>query len=227
MTHPTMPAMASFGRSKPGDGRIIHGDCTDVMKHFPTERIQLVVTDPPYAVRYRDRSGRTLANDTHTRWLEPAFREVFRVLSPDSFCVSFYGWHLADLFLGTWKRCGFTPIGNIVWAKRYDSGRRFLRYRHESAFVLAKGNPPIPSEPLPDVLPWRYTGNKLHPTQKSIEAIKPLIASFSKPGDLVLDPFMGSGTTLVAAHELGRRFLGIELDATYFQNACNRLQDLV
>ena len=78
--------------------------------------------------------------------------------------------------------------------------------------------------PLPDVLPWgRYTGNTLHPTQKPVAAILPLIEAFSQPGDVVLDPFAGSGTTAAAARQLHRSFIGIELDRTYWQNACQRL----
>ena len=89
--------------------------------------------------------------------------------------------------------------------------------------LLAKGEPPKPAKPLRDVLPWRYSGNKLHPTQKPVEAILPLIETFSQPGDLVLDPFAGSGTTLVAARRLGRCAAGIELDPGYFRAASQRL----
>lgn len=89
--------------------------------------------------------------------------------------------------------------------------------------LLAKGEPPKPGKPLPDVLPWVYSGNIMHPTQKPLEAIFPLIETFSKPGDIVLDPFAGSGTTLVAAQRLGRRSVGIELDPEYYRTARNRL----
>ena len=61
---------------------------------------------------------------------------------------------------------------------------------------------------MPDVLDWRYTGNRLRPTQKPVSILKPLIEAFSKPGDTVRDPFCRSGSTLVAAHELGRQFIG-------------------
>jgi site-specific DNA-methyltransferase (adenine-specific) len=60
-----------------------------------------------------------------------------------------------------------------------------------------------------------YSGNKLHPTQKSIPALKPLINAFTQPRDMVLDPFCGSGSTLLVAKILRRRYLGIELDAQY------------
>jgi DNA modification methylase len=114
-------------------------------------------------------------------------------------------------------------VGHLMFPKRYASSTRFVQYRHESAHLLAKGNPKAPEKPIPDVIEWRYTGNTLHPTQKPIAALMPLIESFSRPGDTVLDPFMGSGSTLLAAKTLGRDYIGIELDAKYHAIAARRL----
>ncbi len=80
-----------------------------------------------------------------------------------------------------------------------------------------------PALPVPDVLDWSNTGNVLHPTQKPVSVLKPLIAAFSPPGGLILDPFCGSGSTLVAAKELGRAYLGIEIDAGHHATATRRL----
>ena len=85
------------------------------------------------------------------------------------------------------------------------------------------GVAPYPASPVPDVIDWRYTGNKLHPTQKSTQILKPLIEAFSQPGQLVLDPFAGSGSTCVAAQRTGRQYIGIELDAVHHQTAIARL----
>jgi DNA modification methylase len=75
------------------------------------------------------------------------------------------------------------------------------------------------------VLDWTYTGNRLHPTQKPVSSLKPLIAALCPPAGLVLDPFCGSGSTLVAARDLGRRYLGIELDAGHHATAMRRMAD--
>jgi adenine-specific DNA-methyltransferase len=75
-----------------------------------------------------------------------------------------------------------------------------------------------------DVLDWRYTGDELHPTQKPVMALLPLILAFSRMGDIVLDPFVGSGTTAVAAQILGRRYIGIELNPAIAEEAVHRLQ---
>jgi site-specific DNA-methyltransferase (adenine-specific) len=74
------------------------------------------------------------------------------------------------------------------------------------------------------VLPWEYTGNTLHPNEKPVIAIAPLIEAFSQPGDLVLDPFCGSGTTGVAAKMLGRRFVLVDRVYGHCRNARERLK---
>jgi len=122
-----------------------------------------------------------------------------------------------------WKEAGLRPVGHIVWRKHYASRTGFLQSRHESAYLLAKGRPPCPDKPLSDVRSWTYTGNKLHPTQKAVAVIQPLIEAFSTPEDLVLDPFLGSGTTALAAKRCGRRYLGIEKDENFCAVAERRL----
>lgn len=204
---------------------LYHGDCTQLLARFPEHSIDLIVTDPPYLVRYRSRDGRAVPNDDSDAWLLPAFTQLHRVLKDDSFCVSFYGWNAIEKFMTAWKRVGFTPVGHLVFAKRYASNTRFVQYQHEAAFLLAKGHPPIPQHPIADVLPWTYTGNRYHPTEKPVGVLAQLIGAFSRPGDLVLDPFMGSGSTLVAASSIGRRGIGIELDQTYFEIASRRLAE--
>jgi hypothetical protein len=137
--------------------------------------------------------------------------------------ISFYGWSQVDAFFRAWRQAGFRPVGHIVWVKEYASRTRYLRYRHEQAYVLAKGRPALPAEPLDDIQPWTYSGNPDHPTQKSEAILVPLIEAFTQPGQVVLDPFAGSGSTLVAAAMTGRRYLGIELDRQYCAAARNRL----
>jgi DNA modification methylase len=206
--------------------RIVTGDCVEVMRQMPSASVDCVVTDPPYLVHYTSSDGRGYRNDdpTDASWLTPAFAQAYRVLKPDSFCVSFYGFTKAEAFLAAWRHCGFDIIGHLVWVKSYASNEKFVRYYHEQAYLLAKGRPRKPRLRLPSVLEWRYTGNELHPTQKPVMAILPLVMAFSKQGDVVLDPFAGSGTTAVAAQELGRRYIGIELDPTYARHAEERLR---
>ena len=149
---------------------------------------------------------------------------MYRILKCDSFCVCFYGWSHIDKFAVAFREAGFRFTGHLAFPKRYTSGTRFLRYQHECAYLLAKGEPRPPRHPIGDVIEWTdYTGNRLHPSQKPVTLLLPLIDTFSVHGGLVLDPFAGSGSTLVAAKMLGRSWLGIELDATYHAIANERL----
>lgn len=202
---------------------IITGDCIQVLKTLPAKSIDLVLTDPPYLASYRSRDGRTVLNDDNPEWLEPAFAEVYRVLRPDSFCITFYGWGAVDRFMAAFRRAGFYPVSHLSFVKRYPSCTGYTRAHHEMAYVLAKGKPARPAAPISDVLGWTYTGNKLHPTQKPVGSLTPIVKAFSEPGALILDPFCGSGSTLVAAKNSGRRYLGIELDPHHAGLARRRL----
>jgi DNA modification methylase len=203
--------------------QILHGDCIEVMRQMPAESVDFILTDPPYLVNYRDRDGRTIQNDADAGWLKPAMAEAYRVLKQDRVAIIFYGWTKIDAFFDAWRSAGFQPVGHIVFRKSYSSRSRFLRYQHEQAFLLAKGRPPLPKQPLGDVMEMPYSGNKLHPTQKPVAALAPLIRSFSLQGETVLDPFVGSGSTCAAALLTGRRYIGMEMDAAYFRQASERL----
>jgi DNA modification methylase len=202
---------------------VIHGDCVEVMQRMESASVDFILTDPPYLVRYRDRAGRSVRNDDNDAWLKPAFAEMYRVLKPGSFCLSFYGWNVADKFIAAWREAGFRIVGHVVFRKRYASSVKFLRYEHECAYLLAKGDVELPENAPSDVVDWLYTGNRLHPTQKAVEMLKPLITAFCEPGGVVLDPFCGSGSTLVAAREVGRGFIGIELDWRHHRTVNDRV----
>jgi adenine-specific DNA-methyltransferase len=202
---------------------IILGDCCFVMRQFPANSVDLVLTDPPYLINYQSRDGRNIAGDVSDAWLVPAFAEAYRALKSGAFCISFYGWSKADRYLAAWREAGFRPVGHLVLIKSYTSGSAFLQYRHEQAYLLAKGRVDCPLFPISDVLYWKYTGNRLHPTQKPIRALIRLVQAFSQPSDVVLDPFCGSGSVPLAAKLSGRRYIGIEVRQDYCEVAQQRL----
>ncbi len=209
--------------------RLILGDCIEVLSQLPAQFADLCLTDPPYGVNYQDRSGRTIANDGNkpeamAAWLVPAFDGIYRALKANSLCVSFYGWSRTDSFFQAWKKAGFRVVGHITMPKRYSSSSRMMRYQHENAYLLAKGNPNQPNNIIPDVIDWSYSANAYHPTQKPLSVLTPLIESFSSRGGIVLDPFAGSASTCVAALSVGRAFCGIELGPKYHEAASKRLQ---
>lgn len=202
---------------------ILCGDAAIILADMPPASVDLIVTDPPYLVRYRDRDGRDLRNDDNPEGVLPVFEPMARVMKPDSYAVVFSGWSALPQFSAAWDAAGLRIVSQIVWAKRYASRRSFTEYRHESAYVLAKGRPAKPARPLPSVMDWVYSGNQRHPTEKAVEIIAPLIKCFSWPGDLVCDPFSGSGSTSVAAALSGRHYLGIDIDPTHVETAKARL----
>jgi DNA modification methylase len=192
---------------------VLNADCLTALPQLPAESVQFILTDPPYITRYKARDGRTVPNDDNAAWLKPAFAEMYRILAQDSFCVTFYGWPQADRFMRAYRDAGFRVVGHLVFPKRYTSSSKFLRYQHECAHLLAKGNPRQPAYAIGDVIDWTYSGNKLHPTQKPLSVFLPLVETFSPAQGTVLDPFAGSGSSLLAAKTLGRDYIGIELDA--------------
>jgi adenine-specific DNA-methyltransferase len=202
---------------------ILNADCLDALSAFPAGSVDFILTDPPYLVNYKSRDGRTVPNDDNDHWLSPAFHRMHRVLKDDSFCVSFYGWPKADLFLAAYRAAGFRVVGHFAFPKRYTSTTGYVRYQHECAHLLVKGTPWARTDTIGDVIDWTYSGNRYHPTEKPIQVLMPLIETFCPPGGIVLDPFAGSGSTLLAARMLGRNYLGIELDANYHAIAQRRL----
>jgi len=202
---------------------ILNADCLDALSAFPPASVDFILTDPPYLVNYKSRDGRTVPNDDNDEWLLPAFHRMHRVLKDDSFCVSFYGWPKADLFLTAYRAAGFRVAGHFAFPKRYTSTTGYVRYQHECAHLLVKGTPWARTDTIGDVIDWTYSGNRYHPTEKPIQVLLPLIETFCPFGGLVLDPFAGSGSSLLAAKALGRNYLGVELDANYHAIARRRL----
>lgn len=212
--------------SSSSPNRVLHGNCIDLMRALPASSIDFILTDPPYLVNYHDRSGRSIQNDNDPSWLQPALTQTYRVLKPHSFMVIFYSWNKVDLFMNAWRTAGFRAVGHLVFRKTYTSSKKFLQYQHEQAYLLAKGNPALPSNPIPDVIEMPYSGNRLHPTQKPVEALLPLVETFSKPHQTVLDPFCGSGSSLEAAKILGRQYIGMDLEEKHCLVSTRRLGSL-
>ncbi|HMB04052.1 MAG TPA: DNA methyltransferase [Isosphaeraceae bacterium] len=197
---------------------IYHDDCRRILPLLPNGSVDFVLTDPPYLVNYVGRwdgERKTIVGDDDPSWLVPVFSEIWRVLKPDSFAVSFYGWKTADLFVGTFKALGFRLVSHLAFVKNVWGLGRFTRGQHETAYLLAKGRPPVPRQGISDVIEWEREREVGHPNQKPVAALCPLIAAYAPPGGVVLDPFMGSGSTLRAAKDFGLSAIGIEIEEGY------------
>lgn len=207
---------------------IYHGDCREVLHGIPSQSVDMALTDPPYLVAYKGRfaSGQTvIKGDADASWVAPVFVELWRVLTRDALCFTFYGWPHADLFMTVWKLAGFRPISQIACVKNVWGLGYFTRSQHETAYLLAKGKPPKPLKAISDVLDWKRVRKAQHPNQKPLETIAKLVEAYTRPAERIVDPFAGSGTTLVAAKMLGRRAIGIEVDERYCEIAAKRLRD--
>jgi adenine-specific DNA-methyltransferase len=205
-------------------------DCLEFMKTLPDKCIDLVVTDPPYGVSWKSNRRKVkhelIKDDDNVDWVLPVFTEIYRVMKDDSVCFSFYGWPDADVFVSSWKKVGLVPKSHIVFKKNNMGLGWFTRGQHESGYLLTKGNPPKPQVAMSDVQDWIGTGNNLHPTQKPVDVIAKIIGSFSKEGDLVFDPFMGSATTAVASKMLKRNYIGCEISKEYCDIAESRIKSI-
>lgn len=206
--------------------RLIHGDSVAVLKGLPDACVDLVCTDPPYGndAPY-GRGGRTILGDANPLVGLLALSETYRLLRRNRCCVFFLdAKHLPfiDLFVRRYTR--FCVREYVVWDKRIMGMGSAFRKQHELVVVLEKGKPAYNSRAIPNVLGCpRAVARQEHPHQKPVPLIQTLIAHTTKPGDVVLDPFLGSGTTALAAVALGRRYIGIERDKRYVQLARSRI----
>lgn len=205
---------------------IYRGDCLQVLPTLPPGSIDFVLTDPPYLVGYTGRwdgGKQAIVGDDDAAWLYPAFAEIFRLMKPDTFCVSFYGWPHAELFVAAWKDIGFRLVSHLAFVKNVWGLGRFTRGQHETAYLLAKGRPPVPENGISDVIHWQREAAALHPNQKPVAALYPLFDAYAPQAGTVLDPFMGSGSTLRAAKDFGLGGVGIEIEERWASYAAGRM----
>ena len=143
---------------------------------MPNGSADFVLTDPPYLVGYGgrwDEIRRSIVGDDDPVWFRPAFTELWRVLKQDAFAVSFYGWPHADIFAGGFKAIGFRLVSHLDFVKNVWGLGRFTRGQHETAYLLAKGHPPVPDAPVGDVFDWVREAVTVHPNQKPVGPTAP------------------------------------------------------
>ena len=215
--------------------QLMQGDCLELMKEIPDGSVDMVLTDPPYGIDYQ--SNRRvkkekfvkIKNDNQLIWVDRFINECHRVMAENSALYFFASWHNIDYFKKAIEK-KFKLKNIIVWVKNnHGSGDLKGGYapKHEFVFYAAKGRVLNRGKRIPDVMEFdKIPSSKLlHPTEKSVPMIEVLIGQHSDIEMTVLDPFMGSGTTGVAAKNLGRKFIGIELDEEYFKIAARRIHE--
>jgi adenine-specific DNA-methyltransferase len=211
----------------PATNRIYLGDATQLISAWPRQFVDLVVTDPPYGNNATyGRAGRSIVGDEHPLVGLQVVAGTYRLLKRDAvayvFCASHHLGFLEHFFL---RYSAFKLREVLIWDKRQIGFGKDFRRAHECVLVLEKGEPKYVDTPIPTVLSVKRASTTLHPHAKPVALLERLIRTASAPGDLVLDPFAGSGSTCLAAQRLQRRFIGVEIASPYVQIARDRLRN--
>jgi site-specific DNA-methyltransferase (adenine-specific) len=201
--------------------KIIEGDCLEVMRNFPNTSIDLVLTDPPYGISLQAQRktskfhGIRIANDDHLDWLPSWSGELYRVAKNVAYI--FCGWSHVGEFQKHLTAAGFKIQNVLVWHKDWLGLGRNFRPNYELIILAAKSKFATKSRNLSNVLTVRRLspGKLIHIAEKPVKLLEILVRESTNVGDIVLDTFCGSGATCVAAQQLRRRFVGIELDPCY------------
>src|SRR3989338_6826749 len=198
-------------------------DCLEGIRKLDSESVDLILTDPPYGLNKKG-----IQNDADLSLFYSILPEGYRVLKKDSFFITFFSTkYLPELFKDNpfqyfWQIILYCPNGSVRSSIGYT---KFM-----SVIILKKGNPRI-KKSNKDIFvdtPGRKIepeeGYINHPTPKPTKFIKELLEMFSKDEDLVLDPFIGSGSTAVACQDINRNFIGFEINKEYCELANKRLK---
>ncbi len=227
--------------------RLYLGDCLTLLPQIPDASIDLVVTDPPFAIDFKARKANYNRKATRVldgyqevpaeeyysfsvRWL----REVYRCLKDSGSIYVVSGWtHLREI-LNALHEVGFYLLNHIIWKYQFGvfTRRRFVTSHYHILLGVKnlKKYKFNKIEHYPEDV-WiinreYWTGKVKTPTKLPERLVEKMILYSSDPGDVVLDPFLGSGTTAVVAKKLSRRYIGIEIVPEYYELALRRLQQV-
>ena len=233
---------------------LINGDCLEALRSIDGDSVDLILTDPPYnlGLFMKERATNLKAlrdnyfgaagwdNLEYDQWnesMDSFFDEAARVMKPGGSMVVFMAVIKVESIIaqavkhgfyykttGTWHKQNPMPRNmNLHFVNSTESwiyftyGARVGTFNNEGKVVHDYFESPV--------TPKSERRYGKHPTQKPIALMDFFVEKLSNPGDLVLDPFMGSGSSGVSAIRNGRRFIGIELEETYYDIATNRIQD--
>jgi DNA modification methylase len=216
--------------------KLINGDCLEEMKNIPDNSVDMVLTDPPYNIARNnnfntmDRAGIDFGEWDKGADLFSYIDECFRVLDKNGSFVVFNAWaNLGDISRYA-ENLGFITKDMLRLEKTNpmprNRDRRYITdYECAIWFTMPKAKWVFNRQDDKYQRPkFVYSIDKgFHPTQKSLSLMEELLKIHTNPGDAILDPFMGSGTTGVACKNLGRDFIGIELDEGYYNTARERI----
>ncbi|MFQ3610323.1 MAG: site-specific DNA-methyltransferase [Fimbriimonadales bacterium] len=237
-------------------------DCREGMQAIPSETVDLIVTDPPFAIGFR--AKRSNYNRTAERVLEGYneipqeayydftlswLQEAYRILKPSGSLYVFSGWNNLRDILNAIDAVGFEVVNHIIWKYQFGvfTRRRYVSSHYHCLYVCKddrlrafypdsrypadardEHGGSLRYKDMEDVwtIPREYwNGDVKTPTKLPYALVEKILQYSSKEGDLVLDPFLGSGQVAVVAKAMGRRYLGFEIVPEYYQFALRRLEE--
>ena len=223
--------------------KIYNEDCLEGMKRIPDGSVDLIATDVPYRITSRGNAGSSggmmqkdlsmkgkIFEDNDIK-IEEYLPEFYRILKEKSHCYIMCNHINLTHFLKVIDESNFHFIKCLVWVKDNKIMGSFYMNQFEYIIMLRKGGAKIVNNcGISDVLMFANkkdkdkNGQNLHDSQKPVGLFQTLISQSSKKGETILDPFMGSGTTAIAAIREKRNFIGFELNKEYYDKACKRIQ---
>lgn len=227
--------------------RIYQGDALEMMDAIPSGSVDLIVTDPPFAIDFRaqrmnyNRTGRhvlegyrEISPDDYAGFTRVWLDAAYRVLSSSGSIYVFSGWNRLKDVLCSLDDAGFFTLNHIIWKYQFGVFTRKKFVTSHYHILYAVKNPRSYTfnkvEHYPEdvwVINREYwKGKQKTPTKLPRDLVRKILRFSSNPGDLVLDPFLGSGTVAVVSREMGRHFLGFEVVPEYFAFAEQRLDDV-
>lgn len=209
------------------------GDCLRVMKEYEDETFNAIVTDPPYGIDFQSNHRRAtpklnkIANDKlpFIWWLYDAYR----LTKPGGQLICFCRWDVQEAFVKAIEWAGYTIKSQAIWDRDiHGSGDLDGSFgpQHDVIWHAVKGEGAMlyGVRPKSVIRIQRPQGAALlHPNEKPVALMRYLVRAVCPPEGLVLDPFMGSGSTGVACVQEGRQFVGIELLEEHYNTSMSRL----
>ena len=227
------------------DGQVtLHlGDCLEVMAGLNDRSITAVLTDPPYSSGGRRENARSIRKsmkraEDDNDWIhgDAMSTQGFiwlmrqcgiqwrRLLVPGGHALAFIDWRMAGNLAAALESADLRQHPILVWDKAAFGMGTIFRNQHEFIIHVSAGNPAPPQRrDVGNVLRFSAVRNGVHPTEKPVTLLHTLLSVVASPGGMVLDPFAGAGSTLVAARDLGLAAVGVESDERWCEQAARRL----
>lgn len=227
------------------ENKIIHGDCLEILKQIPDNSVDLIYTDPPYLIPRHSKKDKgkfslkfkslyselceyDLTDFDSLEWCEDAIR-VMKKVNIYIWCSKkqiplyfdfFIKQHGCSFYILEWIKTNPLPNYN----NQYQNDKEYCLYFRKKGYCQPKD---LVSAKTYFLQPINQEDKKFyyHPTIKPLNIVKQMIENSTHEGDIVLDPFLGSGTTAVACHQLKRKYIGIEKQEEFYKTALKRIDD--